>query len=209
MFFIYFLKLYLLTSWMCLQWKVGQSFLKNNGNLNVHLINASMNGVKKLSTCGESIEWWYLQWYWALATHCEIPLPRFCWFSLIQMVRKLELLPGSACHRVPTSFSFTQVICLSPSPLLCLQPPMHGSGKWLMGLRVIAGAPACVCLCKCVCPQCAHCNVTGLCNWNGNEPISDCSGVPPFAAFTPLFQLCQAPLCLWLWASLCVGADST
>lgn len=92
---------------------------------------------------------------------------------------------------------------------LCLQPLMCSLGKWLMGLHgvqcVSTGPPSvhmqlCVYarLCEWVCvPQCEHCNVTGLCNWNGNEPISNCSGVPPFAAFTSLF--CQThPFCLTL-----------
>lgn len=56
---------------------------------------------------------------------------------------------------------------------------------------------------------CMHSNVTGLCNWNGNEPISDRSGVPFYPAFTSLFQLFQihclfATLCLYVWVSFSV-----
>lgn len=88
-------------------------------------------------------------------------------------------------------------------PALCLQPLMCSLEKWLMGLhgvQCVSTGPECayavVCVYICLCervrvPQCEHCNVTGLCNWNGNEPISSCSGVPPFAAFTSPFQLRQ------------------
>lgn len=137
---------------------------------------------------------WYLRvylWYWATEAQIDVFINSL-WIS--QLVRCLGQLPS--CLRAP-AFSSNAFQSGYLSLPVCLQPPLCSLEKWLMGLRE---AQACSCSCVYVClslsdclPQCVHCNGTGLCNWNGNEPINGCSGFPPCPAFTSLFYLRQTP----------------
>lgn len=122
---------------------------------------------------------------------------------------------GLCCFRHPSSCSTPRCLFLLVS--LVIAPCstcflVQSLEKWLMGVQWVQ----CVCVCLCagvfwcvrvkvhifmflkvcarVCvyvPERMHRNVTGLCNWNGNEPISDCNGVPPCPAFTSEFKLPQ------------------
>ena len=123
-------------------------------------------------------------------------------------------LPPSSCS---APFSFTQVSYLSLSSLLSVCShwcTAQRSGWWeFIGygvcVRACRAVRVSVIVCVCVClsarvPECMHSNVTGLCNWNGNEPINDCSGVPPYPAFTSLFQLSRThSFCLRLRVCVC------
>lgn len=80
-----------------------------------------------------------------------------------------------------------------------------------MGVHWAACVCACTCRCRFVC-ECMHSNVTGLCNWNGNEPISSVvclltlrtlhSSSSPKFTLSVCDSVCE---CLSLSLSACVG----
>lgn len=104
----------------------------------------------------------------------------FCWISLIKLVRWLGWFTSFTYRRA--SLPLLSFLCLSnwlrlaistcpPYSLSAATGAQHGEvadgsslGRVYVCVRARAGR-------RFVC-ECMHSNVTGLCNWNGNEPIS-------------------------------------
>lgn len=122
--------------------KQGKHFIQDLFNLLASCV--SIHSLPLL--LGHTFEQWYLEQHAAMAAHWKVPLSieshLFNWLDDLDCSLPLpatELLLSS----FSLSFSFPQVSYLSPVLLaFCLQPPVHSSEKWLMGVHWVQ----CVCV---------------------------------------------------------------